>query len=220
MALINFFNITVCVEIVAFMAALFFLHNKAASYWRLFILYLALTILTEFFGFYFHFRLEKPNYPLYNFLMIVQAAFFSFMFYKFHSSKKLGLWILIVFAAFLLFFIAEGIYNSFTAYHRYSRLFLSVMVVLFSCTFYFAMLKNDSLKTPLKYPPFWITTGLFFFYFGTAAMFAFYDKVSQIKLSGTISFYDLVMGSLNCIFYGSWIFGFICMKKQIQSSKL
>lgn len=220
MAIIQFLsNPTTIAELIALVAALFILSNKKTGYWSFFIPYLLITILIESAGYYYRVELKKPNYPFYNFFMFAQLLFFAFLFYKFHQSKRIKQWVSILVIVFVLVFITEGIINSFASYNKYSRQFLSIFVVLFSCTFFFSILKDDTIKSPVRYPPFWIVTGLFFFYFGSIAMFAFFDKVSQIKLSGNISFYTLVMGCLSCILYGSWIIGFICMKKQGLSSR-
>jgi hypothetical protein len=219
MAITDFLtNPTNAAEVIALIAALCTLTHRGSGYWSYFILYLSITIAIEILGYYFRAVLKQPNYPFYNFFMIFQALFFSYLFYMFQDSKKIRLWIPLAFGVFLVFFIVEGVMNSFSAYHKYSRQVLSVLVVSFCCIFYFSILKLDSVKNPLTYPPFWIATGLFFFYFGSAVMFAFYDTVSKIKLSGTLSFYTLVMGCLSCILYGSWIIGFICRRKQMLSS--
>lgn len=218
MAIIPFFNISVCAELAALAAALYLLQLKAAGYWRLFTVFLIVTIFVEFAGYYYRYELKTANYPVYNFLMLLQAGFFGWLFYRFHSVRVLQLLVLVFLAVFLLFFFAEGIYHSFGSYHKYSRQFLSFCVVLYSCTYYFTLVKNDAVKTPLRHPSFWIVTGLFFYYFGSIAMFAFFDKVSAIKLAGNISFYTLVIGSLSCILYGCWIIGFIWKHKQLQSS--
>lgn len=224
MAIINFFSVAVCAEIIALLAALFTIQNKQSLYWRLFILYLLITITIEAFGFYYATSLHRSNYPFYHSLMIMQVLFFTFLFIKFQLSKKIRIGLLIGLAIFILFFTGEGVYYSLSKseslfianYNKYSRMLLSVFVTLFSCIFYFSIIKNDAIKGPLKYPPFWIVTGLFFYYFGSLPMFAFSKIVSQIKLGGNISFYGIVMGSLSCILYGSWIIGFICKKKQVR----
>jgi hypothetical protein len=209
-------NPTNAAELIALGFALFSLRGKHSGYWRYFILYLLFLILLEGTGFYYRAILKEPNYPFYNFLMVVQSFYFSFLFYKFGSGREKRIWFFGCCLLFLVFFILEGAKNSFSEYNRYSRQFLSLLIVFFCCSFYFSILKSDSVKSPLSYPPFWIVTGLFFFYFGSAAMFALYDRVSQIKLSGNLSFYTLVMGCLSCILYGSWIIGFLCKRKQIQ----
>ena len=215
MAIIDFFDIAVCAEIVSLLAALFLLRSKQKTYWILFIIFLIITLMVEGEGYYLG-ELKKTNHAYYNFLMIVQVLFYSLLFFKFQESEKTKLWPLIALSIFIIFFTAEGLLVSFSKYNGYSRMLLSCIVVFLSCTFYFSLIKDDRIKTPLKHPPFWIVTGLFFYYFGSLPMFAFIKQVSQIKLGGNISFYTLVMGCLSCILYGSWIIGFICRKKQVQ----
>lgn len=213
MAINAFFNVAVCAEIIALLAALLLITNKRFGYWRLFPLYLAFVLLIEFGGYYYKIH-RWPNYFFYNLLWLVQATFFAFLFYRFHTSKRIKYLVFIVFGIFMLFFISEGIYRSFSDYFKYSRQFLSLFVVLFGCTFYYSIISNDSINTPLKFAPFWVVTGLFFYYLGSAAMFALYDKVSKIKLANDASFYSLVMGSLSAILYGTWIIAFVCRKRQ------
>ncbi len=218
MAISNFLsNPSNIAEIIALIVALLTLSSKKAGYWRLFILYLAITIAVEAAGSYLHFVLEKQNYPLYDLFMIVQALFFAFLFYRFNPTERTKLAITLICGVFFACFMTEGIIKSFQAYNIYSRQLLAVFVIFLSCRFYFSVLKNDGIKSPVSYPPFWIVTGLFFYYFGSVAMFALYDRVSKIKLSGSLSFYTLVIGSLSCILYGSWIIGFVCRNKQVRS---
>lgn len=211
----QFFNPTVCAEILAFFTALFALHNKGNTYWRLFMIYLLLVIVLEAVGFSLAIN-KKINYPVYNLLILVQALFFSFLFYQFNTSKKIRQWLMLLLFLFICFFIFEGLGSSFLAYNKSSRQIFSFYIVLFCCIYYFSILQNDEIIHPLKHPPFWIITGLFFFYFGSAAMFAFFDKASKSKQSGDVAFYYIIMGYLSCILYGSWIIGFICRKIQTQ----
>ncbi len=219
MAITDFFtNPTTIAELVVFTAACFFLLSKKANYWRLFAVYSTVLLLAEFAGFYMRTVLVQPNHVLYNLLMLLQAAFFLYLLYRFHQIAGIKKMIVAAAVVFLLFFLIESVVHAFAAYNKYSRQFLSLLLVLFSCTFYSTLLKNDEVKNPLTYPAFWIVTGLFVYYFGTVVIFAFYEDVSKIKLSGNVSFYTLVMGSLSFILYGSWITGFIWKKKQLQSS--
>jgi hypothetical protein len=218
MAITDFLTNPVTIaELAALTAACFFLFSVKAGYWRLFILFCVVVLLAELTGFYMRTVLVRPNHVVYNLLMLAQVAFFLFLFYRFHQSVKMKKIILAAAVIFVLVFLTESIVYAFAAYNKYSRQYLSLMIVLFSCTFYFTLLQNDKVKNPLSHPAFWIVTGLFFYYFGSIVMFAFIEKVSKIKLSGNLSFYTLVMGCLSFILYGSWIIGFLWKKKQLQS---
>ncbi|MEJ8818777.1 hypothetical protein [Lacibacter sp. H407] len=219
MAITDFLTNPVTIaELLALVGACVFLLSEKAGYWRLFILFCVVLLLAELTGFYMRTVMVKSNHAVYNLLMPVQVAFFLFLFYRFHQSKKLKKMIVAAAVLFLLFYFTESIVHAFAAYNKYSRQYLSLVIVLFSCTFYFTLLQNDEVKNPLSHPAFWIVTGLFFYYFGSIVMFAFYEQVSKIKLAGNLSFYTLVIGYLSFILYGSWIIGFIWKKKQLRSS--
>lgn len=219
MAITNFLTNPITIaELLALSAACFFLSSKRAGYWRLFIVFCILVLAAELTGFYMRTVMVQPNHVVYNLLMLLQTAFFLYLLREFHAAEHWRKYIVFAGLGFLLLYISESVINEFAAYNKYSRQCLSLMIVLFSCTFYFKLLQNDEVKNPLSYPAFWIVTGLFFYYFGSIVMFAFFDYVSKIKLSGKLSFYTLVMGCLSFVLYGSWIIGFIWKKKQLQSS--
>lgn len=218
MAITDFLtNPTTLAELAALLVALFFLLTKKAGYWQLFAMYAAVLLGVEFAGYYMRTVMVQPNHVLYNLLMLLQAAFFLYLLYRFHESEYWRQYIVVAAVAFMLLYMSESVVQLFAAYNKYSRQFMALLIVLFSCTFYFTLLKNDRVKSPLSYPDFWIVTGLFVYYFGTFVIFVFYNEVSKIKLAGNLSFYTLVMGSLSFILYGSWITGFIWKKKQLQS---
>ena len=219
MAITDFLiNPTTIAELAALLAALFFLLTKKAGYWHLFAMYAVVLLLAEFAGFYMRTVLVQPNNVIYNLLMLLQAAFFLYLMYRFHQSVQVRKAIVITGMLFLLLYISESVLQEFSAYNKYSRQYLALAIVFFSCTFYFTLLKNDEVKSLLSYPAFWIVTGLFVYYFGTVVMFAFFDDVSKLKRSGNLYFYTIVMGCLSFILYGSWIIGFIWKKKQLRSS--
>ncbi|HYF31654.1 MAG TPA: hypothetical protein VD993_11085 [Chitinophagaceae bacterium] len=215
MAIADFFNLTVCAEIAALIAALLFITRQRHGYWRLFPLYLAVILLAEWIG--FSLRMQRiRNHHLYNILWIFQSIFFSYLFYRFHQVKYIKYQVFFVLGIFLCFYLSEAFYRSFSDSFQFSRQFLSIIIIFFSCTFYFSLLKHDITSTPLRFPPFWIVTGLFFFYFGSAIMFTIPMEIKRTRVIGNMILYDLVMGTFSCILYGSWVTAFIWKNRQIQ----
>ncbi len=210
-------NPTTLAELAAFVAATLLLLQYKNGYWRFFIIYCGVLLLCELGGFYLRTVVVKPNHVLYNLLMLLQAVFFLYLLRRFHFLPKLKKYIGIATIVFLLLYVTESVVHLFDAYNKISRQFLALEIVLFCCTFYFTLLQNDRVKNPLTYPPFWIVTGLFVYYFGTFVIFVFYNEVSKIKLTGSLSFYTIIIGSLSAILYGCWIIGFIWKRKQLQS---
>lgn len=211
----EFFNTTVCAEVLAFIASLVFLKGNQPLLWRLFPFFLLLVLCVEAAGTYFQWHnMNDWNHYTYNFFMPLQAAFYFLLFYKFMTPGMLRKAVAAAAVAFAAAYILETALSPFQQYRMQSRIFLSCIVVVLSCIFYFTLIRADGITNPLRHPPFWIVTGLFFFYFGSLPMFAMYQKVSELRVAGNLSFYDLVMGCLCIIFYGSWITGFIWAKKQ------
>lgn len=212
--LFNYF--TILLELLTLLVALFFLPRTKSKFNLLFIAYLIVVIIIEVAGVYIAEKLQQKNHFLFNLLMFVQAGFFTLLLYRVFRSdvnKKMAvaLWIL-----FLIVYFFQIIGLGFTTYFKISRVFLSVLVVFQCLNFYFSLLRNDEIVSPLTYGPFWIVTGLFFFYFGSVSVFAFADAISSIRLAGQTNFYKLIMSALSTILYGSWSVGFICLRKQTK----
>lgn len=224
MAITQFFNVPVCAELIAFTVSIFALSSERAMYWRLFIVYLLITLGVEFTGFYMKMEGLKTNSVVYNGLIFIQIIFFGFLFNRFHSSSK-SRHIVIAFTGILFcFFLVESIIKAqeailFSVYHKNSRLALGIYVVLFSCSFFLSMIKSDHIKNPLQHPPFWIVTGLFFYYFGSFVLFAFRDKVKEMRLAGDVLLFEIIMATLCVVLYGCWVIGFLRKRKQIQWSR-
>src|ERR1700761_1895280 len=104
-------NPTTIAEIVAFIAALFCLAGRGAGYWSAFILFLLVTLSVGITGFYLRSH-HHPNHILYNVFMIIQVCVYTFLFLRFIDIKKMRVAIIVLFAAFILFYIVEGIFHA------------------------------------------------------------------------------------------------------------
>lgn len=221
MAISDFLNIGLISEFIAFVAALVLLRKQKEPHWRFFIIYLLLIVALENYNTYLIAHLQ-PTYPFSNFMMIVQVVFFTVLFSQFKQTKKFSMGSIISLIVFMMVYIAEGFIRAhyknnlaFIDNYQYtSRVLLSTMVTIQSCLFFYNIMKEESYTNPLRSPNFWVVIGLFVFYFGTIPLFAFTNIISQIRLSGNISFYTLVTSTLSVILYGSWITAFVWKRKQ------
>jgi hypothetical protein len=219
MAIIQFLgNPTTIMELVALVTALLFLPSKHRLYPGALLYYLLLVILVEALGFYLRTVLKMPNVYLYNGLNLVQALFFSWLFYRYQAISKTIKGMGYIVAVLIFIFAAETLFRLLNLpirehYNKYFRILLGLVVVTCSLRFYFSLLRDDSVRNPLAEGKFWIVTGLFFFYLCSTPMSSLEEQVAKIKLSGNISFYTLVMGCINVILYGCWVIAFICLRK-------
>ena len=220
MAIIDFLsNPSNMAEVLALLVALASVTSPRNGWWRLFALFMVMTLGVEITGYYLHNTLNRRNnYVVFVPFMLIEACFYSFILYKFLDTVVLRRWLLAGFGAFLLIYFFDVAGAGFATYTSTSRISLSVFVVLFSCIYYQRLLQGSELPQPLKYPPFWIVTGLFFFYFGTIVVFCFRSQL--IKLPGKGANVRLfLLGALNWILYLSWSIAFIWKKRQIRLSR-
>ncbi|HXB31791.1 MAG TPA: hypothetical protein VNV35_00150 [Puia sp.] len=206
-------------EVLALLVALATLTSPRSGWWRFFTLFMALTLGVEITGFYVHYILNRPNnYNVFVPFMLVEACFYTLILYKFLDTVNLRRWLLAGFGAFLLVYIFDLAGTNFMSYSSTSRISLSVFVVLFSCIYYRRLLQGTVLLQPLKYPPFWVVTGLFFFYFGTIVVFCFRSQLIRLPDKGA-NVRLFLLGALNWILYLSWSIAFIWKRSQIRLSK-
>jgi len=209
-------NPTNLAEIITLLVSLLLVRSRPAGFWRWFVVFMTITLLVETSACYYRLQYGKSNHSFYNAFMIVQAAFYFFLFLKFFSPSQIRLLFSLLLLVFVLFFLGESVLLKFAGYNLWSRQFLSVYVVLGCCLYYTQLLRQEGTTSPLREPIFWIITGLFAFYFGSIVTFSIYFPLSgEVRLHYRW-FYNTVIGTLSCILYCSWIIGFICRRRHLR----
>lgn len=209
-----FYQINQIIEFVALLIAYFCLRKKQAGWYRYSIVFLLIVVITECAGSYTYFVLHKNNHWIYNTYLPIEIGFKAWMLYKIcqphFNCKPL---VLAGLAVFLISYLAESMRSGFREYSTITNNLFSIWVVLVCFLYYYILIKTDSNISIVKHPPFWIITGLFFFYFvSTASNFFFTYLVDINKLDLVPIRYSIFM-FLNLILYGTWSYAFICQHK-------
>lgn len=220
--LTNFFGISICAEMLALVAALVLVPVRQSRYGFILACCILISIEAEL-GRYMLASLALRGryiFAFYNVTTIVNPVLYATLFFRFISPRAMRMMLLLLLTLFIAFVMIEGVHKSFSRYLYINDRLAFSFIELFCLIFYFSIIRDETIQNPLKYAPFWIVTGLFIYYAGFIALVAFYDWVLRVNLTVPISFNYLVVGLLNCILYGSWIIGFICMKNQFRSSRV
>lgn len=215
MAITQFlFNPSTLAEVTALVSASIMCTRKV-GWWQHFVFFLCITLAVEASVFFSPF-LRANRYIVFGMFMIVQAGFFSMVFYRFLSSSQLAKQVLMAATiVFVCVYVHDVLNDSFTKdyYGTLARKALSVYVVLFSCIYYRQLLRHGDMLSPLREPAFWIVTGLFFNYFVTFVIFQMRDLLLSLPDKG-LQIVTIIMGILNWIFYGCWSVGLAWRKTQ------
>ena len=238
--MLKFFTINTDAELVCFLIALICLIKDKAIVWRCMIWFLALTISVEMVGIY----LKKPyldyvkklenaqklhihlnidpvhsNIWIYNILLVFQAVFISLMFQdllkKHTNSKPMIVTGLVVLCVLYVYEVAvHGVFEK----HNITTITMSVMFIIYSLYCYFCLLKEEAYHNLSIFAPFWLVTGILFFYFGRIASLLFFQILETYdpKVVITYPIYSILI----IILYSCWSYSFLCRRWLMKRSEI
>ncbi len=215
----TYFNITGIAEWGCFLASLLLLDQKTTN-WRLFQVFLILTIAVETTGWYMNYIIRRPTNVLpFNVLMFIRIVFFIWLFTQAQEMQKTKTKLQFL----ILLFIIIGLANLFSLqkfwdYNSYTQLLGDILVVGISTYFLFSVLKAPEYKNLFGYEYFWLANGLIVSSMGSMLLYYFGDSLYAYYKETKIPVYNYINSVLNVVLYGSLIIGFICRRKTTRSS--
>lgn len=166
--------------------------------------------------FLIHVLHHANNAWIYNIVMLVGIPFTFWILYNISKPLyKVKPWIMAGLLLFVVSFVIESSRLGFL--YRYNRMTLVLMSVIFivACgVYYYLLLRQEGYVLLSRYPPFWIVTGIFIFYFGGVALYVYLTNLQRVHLERGIAIHNYVMAVLNFILYGSWAYAFRCRRLQ------
>lgn len=183
--------------------------------------FLLFTVVIESLGYFLRFFLTKNNQWVYNLFLVAEIGFIasllSVLLGPFLAIQKVNGWVgILLFIAYAM----ETISTHFQKYASITNSLFSVYVVIMCCLYFYYFLHSEEDIPILVHPPFWLISGLFFFYFGSSACNLFFDYLAMINLQHARPLRYFIMLLLNFILYGCWGYALLCQKKQSSSSLL
>ncbi len=214
----GYFNVTIVAEWLAFIAS-FILLDRKTGIWRLFKVFLFLTLCTETIGWYMNFILKKFNNTLpFNLLLIISISFFISVFSSANPLKKERRKIGFLNAAFLLFALFNLIFlQGLWTYNSYTETFGDQILIILSFSFFYLILRDDEPINLFRYEYFWLANGVLLYALGSVVLYIFSDALYQYYMQTCLPVYDYISYSLNSIFYGSLIVAFLWRHKTTRS---
>lgn len=195
-----------------------YLPGKKAGYWRYFKWFLLVTVLTEMAGFTL-LSFSQPNHWLYNIYIPIEILFKSYLLYKLCSPYfRVTRWLVPGLALFGVVYLYESFNSSFSAYSFMSNSLASMGIIIICCLYFYYFLKKEEYVNIYTHAPFWIITGLFFFYFGSTACNLFFNYLASIYVKQHIPVRYITFSVLNFILYGCWSYSFVCKYRHPISS--
>ena len=215
-----YYYVNPAIELICFIISIFCLTNKKVGWCNHFVWFLLLTVIAENTGFfsYFYFHV-KDNHWVYNTFLPVETFFIGWVLYKVcqphFNSKPL---ILSGLAAFTISYLIESIKSRFTDFSSIANILFSIWAIVICFTYYYRLLKDETNITISTHAPFWIITGIFFYYFVSTSANLFFKYLIEINKIKLVPIRYSIFLFLNLTLYGSWAYSFICIQKKTISS--
>lgn len=211
------------IELIAAIAAFIYLKKEKENPWQWFKWFLVFVFVIDFSGYLY--RLiqvlngikEVKNHIVYKIYLPVEFLFHSWVLFLLTKQyKKLIRYYTAGCFVFFSLFVIELSNVSLNTYLVTSDLFEAFFLLTGCLLYYYYFLKQENHVEIIKFAPFWIVTGLFFYHFVSFSVTVFFDYLALINTTGQgIPLRSYVFIVLNCIFYGSWVYAFKIRRKHL-----
>ncbi len=177
--------------------------------------FLGLATLVELMGYLWYFQLGySSNHWIFNAFLFVEICFLSFIFSQVLSRYyNYRPWLFAGLAIFVMSYFTESIGDSFREMSMMSKKLASVYIILLCLSYYYHLLRKDEYVLLKFHPDFWLVTGCFFFYFGSATCDIFFDYLLELNQVSLKPVRYIIFVVLNFILYLCWSYSFLCKSR-------
>lgn len=203
------------IEFCCFLVYLYFCKPGIGKIYTILFWFLLFTIIVESVGYYLRYFLSINNQWVYNIYVVVEmiiiASLLGELIGPFFNIRRVNRWVgILLFSSYTI----ETISTHFQKYASITNSLFSVYVVIMCCLYFYYFLHSEEDIPILVHPPFWLISGLFFFYFGSSACNLFFDYLAMVNLQHARPLRYFIMLLLNFLLYGCWGYAIVCQKKQ------
>jgi hypothetical protein len=206
----------IIIEYLCLLFAFLYLKNTK-DWWILFIPYMICVVITETLGIYIMLHQTKSgdNYWVHNYYLPVYFAFSLYALYRICTPLfRVEKWITAMAVIIAISYLAESYRSGFKKLSVDSFSLANAIFVVFCCSYYYHLLKQDNFINIKKHAPFWVITGMLFFCFGSTVSYLFFDTLVQINIKYNLPVRQVIFIVLNFILYGCWSYAFLCKYRQ------
>lgn len=212
------------IELVAAIAAFIYLKKEKKYPWPWFIWFLIFVFLVDFLGYLYRIiqvlqgNKAVINYIIYKTYLPIEFLFHSCLLFLFtRTHKKLTRYYATGLILFVILFTIELSNVSINTYVVTSDLFGAFFLLTGCLLYYYYFLQQENHVEVMKFAPFWIVTGLFFYHFISFSLLAYFNDLVLINMKKKgIPVRHYVISVVNFIFYGSWIYAFKIQQNHLK----
>ncbi|PWS32080.1 hypothetical protein [Pedobacter paludis] len=202
------------VELICLIIAIFCLAKDKSLFWKIAIIYMAITFTTETVASIMSKIFHQYNVWLYNLYILVEDSFVSYGLYKFLKEYTNPKPIIIVGSGLMFISYCFDLYSHGIAeLHNITINVSAIIFVVYGLYYFLLLLKDDNFIRLKFHPQFWWVVGVLFYYFG-GTIINLFNEVLFVKVSTShyLRWYIYIL--LNLLLYSFWSYSFICRARQ------
>jgi len=191
-----------------------YLNKNAPYYLRYFPPFLLITIVMEAIGYIVGHK-YGGNQAIFSFFSILEYSFYFFILRQFFLTGKIrriisyAIWIYPSMALINVFFF---FFYQLTTGATYGHMSGAILVIFFCANYYNQLLRSSPNLKLLKHPPFWICTGLIFFYGAMLPFLGILNYAFKFTDKELVVFL-VALNVTNYVLYSSFAIAFFCGAK-------
>lgn len=199
-------------EIIALIASLLFYYHFKENKLKYFVPFLFFIVCYELGDYNDLFTIRNTNHWAINIITTIEFLFYSFFIRATFSNSVLKKASLVAIISILILTVLNITFiQGFWRLHSYTFLLGALVIIFLSCSFFYELLNIDIKNgSVLKYPLFWIVTGILFFYLGQFSFFTFFEYMAYTKDYSYFILFRYISNFSNAILYTCLSIGFAC----------
>jgi hypothetical protein len=202
-------------EIVAFILSCIFCINGKFRTLHFFVPFLFLIVFFEFGNLKGWFTVHKSNLWAINIIMLMEFLFYGLFLRNilWQASHK-RLFLFLFFIVCLVSIFDNLFFHGFWQLNSYAIILNSISIIVFACIYFYELLNYNIEDLEIaRYPYFWITTGLLFYYLGMFAFFVSFEYMAYRNNYAYYSFFKIISLISIIILYSCFSIAFLCNRR-------
>ncbi len=203
----------VIMEAIAFLIAVFHWQKVKNSYWKWFVVYLGIIVLSEIAGLtlLYHFKLVWSSRNLYTYFVIpLEFLFFFWLYFRYYENRSARYWPLVGAVIYAVAALVNFIFYPHTniGLFPFSYMLGIILVLALAILFFYQLMVGNELLGFKYNTMFWVSLGLLIFYLVSSPYFGL-RQLLYAKYRDIFWIYYYIQFGVNYLMYIFFCIAFI-----------
>ena len=201
-------NLISILEILAFIVGLLTFRRLSNKVFKWVVVFLGYNVANEWGAYYYSRMMKATNLPFYNIYSIIEISFFLLVLWGLIQNQLFKKLILVSLVLYICSTLIEiQFFSGWNKYHFLTMSFGCLLIFVFSCLYFFELLRVDIEQNIVFYPPFWLVSAILFFHLFLLVYILNHYFFPAVKIQ---HLNRIILQVTNIVFYSFITISFLC----------